>query len=324
MESVCLPEPGAGEKRLRVLCCSLCRTDAKLCHSGHRDMRLPVIPGHEFCGIDPEDGKMYAVWPGVACGKCELCLKDMGNMCSSLQIIGFHRDGGLAEFANVPETSLVQLPYGLPCELAAFAEPMACAINALDLIGLASKERIAVFGAGPLGLMAAKSAKALDADVLLVENSPEKRERVGQICRDEGIPLADIAGAAGFDKSLNATAAPDAFNACMEALAPGGGMSFFSALPPESEPIPVRQLNDLHYRQIALKGAYGCTKGQMSRALDMINCSPAFFRSLTEKQIGIEDVPGYLERLPSGRYLKFAVCFDDPDITTQDKGHCRQ
>ncbi len=316
LETVEPPWPGPGEKRLKVLCCSICRTDAKLCSTGHRDMRLPVVPGHEFCGIDPKDGKIYAVWPGIACGKCGFCLKGMENMCKSLQIIGFHRDGGLAEFANVPEASLVQVPDGLPCELAALAEPTACAINALDIIGLAPSDRVAIFGAGPLGMIAAKFAKKSNADVVIVENNPDKRLKVARTCRDEGIDLAGCADTGRFDKTLNATPSHQAFTACMDALATGGSMSFFSALQTDSKPISIKQLNELHYKQLALRGAYGCTKEQIGRALDIIESSQGFFGSLIEGRIHIEDVRSHLERVLDGKCLKFTVCFGHLGTTT--------
>ena len=65
-----LPEPDAPV--LKVKYCSICRTDAKMWLSGHRDLVLPRIPGHEICASG-ENGRNYVLWPGSSCGKCPLC-----------------------------------------------------------------------------------------------------------------------------------------------------------------------------------------------------------------------------------------------------------
>jgi threonine dehydrogenase-like Zn-dependent dehydrogenase len=60
------PAPKAGFKRLKVLYCAVCRTDAKMWHEGHRDLVFPRVPGHEFVAVD-ENRRRYTVWPGNAC-----------------------------------------------------------------------------------------------------------------------------------------------------------------------------------------------------------------------------------------------------------------
>lgn len=80
---------------LKVICCAICRTDAKMWRSGHRDLVLPRVLGHEIAGIDPASGQLYAVWPGQVCGTCDYCRTGRENLCEEMQIIGFHTDGGV-------------------------------------------------------------------------------------------------------------------------------------------------------------------------------------------------------------------------------------
>ena len=66
------PRPRDGLKRLKVLYCAICRTDAKIWNEGHRDLILPRVPGHEIAAID-ENEQRFVIWPGTSCNKCRYC-----------------------------------------------------------------------------------------------------------------------------------------------------------------------------------------------------------------------------------------------------------
>ena len=126
-------EPEEGQVAIKVTRCALCRTDAKMWKSGHRDLVLPRVLGHEFCGIREDDKKRYVIWPGKACGRCFHCRSGYENLCKDMLILGFHENGGLSEYVSVSEQSLIPLPEKLSDDLACMAEPLACAINALEI-----------------------------------------------------------------------------------------------------------------------------------------------------------------------------------------------
>ncbi|WP_430981841.1 hypothetical protein [Halorhodospira halophila] len=63
--------------------------------SGHRDLVLPRVLGHELC-VRGEDGRRYAVWPGASCGRCQACRSGAENLCRAVAVLGFHRDGGIS------------------------------------------------------------------------------------------------------------------------------------------------------------------------------------------------------------------------------------
>jgi threonine dehydrogenase-like Zn-dependent dehydrogenase len=130
------PKPTAvdGEILLKVSFCSICRADAKMWKYGHRDLILPRILGHEIAGICEETGERFVVWPGLSCDVCPQCISGRENLCKKMEIMGFHRDGGFAEFVSVPAESLVPVPDSLPLEIASLAEPLACGINAAEQI----------------------------------------------------------------------------------------------------------------------------------------------------------------------------------------------
>ena len=130
-----VPEPGAGEALIRVSVTGLCRTDLKVIRHGHRDLTLPRVPGEEVVGavvaLGPEGaaapahrvavGDRVYVYPGVWCGECPSCRRGAENLCRKMRIMGFHRDGGFAEYVAAPLQSLSQCPTGSamkrPCSL---------------------------------------------------------------------------------------------------------------------------------------------------------------------------------------------------------------
>lgn len=93
-----------GFTKTRVLCCAICRTDAKMWEQGHRDLVFPRVLGHEMVVTDQTDQK-FIVWPGKSCGICRFCQTGRENLCEDMKITGFHTDGGFADQAVLPEKS---------------------------------------------------------------------------------------------------------------------------------------------------------------------------------------------------------------------------
>jgi propanol-preferring alcohol dehydrogenase len=103
-----LPErqPGAGEIRVRIGACGVCRTDLHVFDGDLPDRRLPIVPGHEIVGrVDAlgqgveglRIGERVGVpWLGHTCGHCRYCLGAQENLCDQPQFTGYTRDGGFA------------------------------------------------------------------------------------------------------------------------------------------------------------------------------------------------------------------------------------
>ncbi|RJS69510.1 alcohol dehydrogenase, partial [Methanophagales archaeon] len=141
-----IPACNPGDILIKVESCAICKTDVKMFHAGHRDLELPRVLGHEVAGTIVEVGKEVAeefkvgdrvqVAPGLPCGSCPFCIRGIPNMCDKMKIIGFHHDGGFAEYMLVPANGVHngcvnKIPPSLSFEEASLAEPIACCINAL-------------------------------------------------------------------------------------------------------------------------------------------------------------------------------------------------
>ncbi|MFW5854650.1 MAG: alcohol dehydrogenase catalytic domain-containing protein [Thermodesulfobacteriota bacterium] len=303
---------------LQVSHCAVCRTDAKIWKYGHRDLVLPRIPGHEICGRISGGAKRFVVWPGTACGKCAQCVSGAENLCREMRIIGFHEDGGFAEFTAVPEKSLIAVPEDLPGYLACMTEPMACAVNGLEQVGAGEGDRVLIFGAGPVGLMLALAVRSMGGIPFIREVNPRRIEQVKRFLDRAEIRVAAEASELEFDRAVNA--APDAATVTrgFSRLKPGGVFCLFSGLIQDT-PVPVSTVNRLHYRQLRLVGAYGCTRLQMVKALGILADHQDILALLIQDRISLDRVPAVLPKLLAGESLKYIIELDSTGPMTRNE-----
>lgn len=303
-----LPVPSGDEVLLKVSHCSICRTDAKMFRSGHRDLIMPRIMGHEISAFDSENGQRFAVWPGTSCGNCSLCKKGLENLCADMKITGFHRDGGFAEYISVPRSSLLEAPDGIPSELVCFAELLASGLNAVEQQKIVPGGKILIVGAGPAGILAGLAFHFSKTKVSIMDKDPLKIEKCGVFSKLTGIEIKTDFGDMLFDMTLNAAPGTDAFGECVKRLNPGGTLYFFSGILWDGI-IPASVLNEAHYRQLKIFGVYGNTRKQMAEALKIISGNIEIFRGLIEKKLKLEDVASAMDEVLSGAKFKYTVEF---------------
>lgn len=210
------PNPVAGpdEELLTVRASGICGSELH----GFRTpgMRVPpLIMGHEFVGTTP-DGRRVAVNPLLACGTCDGCAAGRPQVCRSRALLGVHRAGGFAEQVAVPRAALHDLPDGLADASAALIEPLANAVHALSLLP-AGTSRVAVLGAGPIGLLCALLAARSGATVQISDPSEHRRATAQRLDLD-AVP----APAAEFDAIIDAVGVPATRQASIERTRPAG------------------------------------------------------------------------------------------------------
>lgn len=150
-----VPEPGAGEVRVQVEVCGVCRTDLHVAEGDLAPRGPQRVPGHEIVGRVHARGsgaERFAVgervgvaWLHSACGACRFCTSGRENLCTAPRFTGWDVDGGYAEYAVAPEAFVHPLPESL--EAAALA-PLLCA----GIIGYRAYVRSAVRPGGVLGM----------------------------------------------------------------------------------------------------------------------------------------------------------------------------
>jgi propanol-preferring alcohol dehydrogenase len=181
------PEPGAGEVRVRVSACGVCRTDLHLAEGDLGPHHPGTVPGHEVVGVVDALGtgtRRFAVgdrigiaWLRGTCGRCRFCRTGRENLCPDARFTGWDADGGYAEYAVVPEA----YAYALPAQLDdATAAPLLCAgivgYRALKRAELPPGGRLGIYGFGASAHVVAQVAIAQGAAVHVLTRSPQARE----------------------------------------------------------------------------------------------------------------------------------------------------
>ena len=311
LREIPVPDPGPGEILLKVTHCALCRTDAKMWRHGHRDLAMPRVLGHEIRAVDPATGKAYAVWPGKACGQCAACLRGDENLCARMEITGFHRDGGFAEWIAAPRESLIGLDRFDAGAAATLAEPLGCCFNAMEKLAPRPGEQILIFGAGPVGLLMALAARHAGAHPFLVEINETKLKSASGYIGRIGAEIGSRVPNRVFDAAVNAAPNPAILKTALTVLRPGGRFCVFSGLP-SGGAFPVDLINEIHYRELAITGAYGCARRHMMMALECLHGEPEVANLLIEKEIKLDEVPRSLQAILNGEStMKRVVRFRD-------------
>lgn len=298
-----VPQPGPGEVLLRVTVTGLCRTDLKIIQVGHRDLVLPCVPGEEVVGevvaLGPQvdatllNQKSY-VYPGEWCGTCPACRAGAENLCRSMRIMGFHRDGGFADYVIAPLKSLIPLPEGLSDEQAVFAEPLSCCLNALELARLAPFETIAIWGGGPAGQLLARAATAYDALPTVIEPDQQRRELA------KGLAEAPDQL---FDVCVVAVGNNSAYQQALAHLAPRGRLVVFSGLSKE-DPTITTDFNQLHYLEQTVVGAYGCCYRHGRQAIDLLQSGRLEVRDLISHRMSLSRLDEALDLVANRQCMK--------------------
>jgi len=169
-----VPTPGAGEVRVRVEACGVCRTDLHIVDGELDAPHLPLVPGHEIVGhIDAVGAEVdaFAVgervgipWLGATCGVCPYCRAQRENLCDRPQFTGYTRDGGYADHVVARADYCFQLPAAFD---AAHAAPLLCAglIGYRALAMAADARTLAIYGFGAAAHLVAQVAVWQGRDV---------------------------------------------------------------------------------------------------------------------------------------------------------------
>ncbi|MDA3918236.1 MAG: nicotinate-nucleotide--dimethylbenzimidazole phosphoribosyltransferase [Deltaproteobacteria bacterium] len=292
----------------RVLCCAICRTDAKMWEQGHRDLLFPRVLGHEMVVQDKKDQR-HIVWPGKSCGKCRFCNSGRENLCEEMKITGFHSDGGFANNAILPKESLIPIPNDLDTHVACFAEPVGCVINAFEKLSFKKNERVLIYGAGTMGLITALYAGDLGLTPLIIEKSEDKIKHIDHFLQAADIECTKETHKSEFDLVINTCADFIAFSQGIVKVGKGGQISFFSGIS-KNEQIETNLLNLIHYKEVRMSGVYGMTRDHMKKSIPFMQAHEKKLKLLIEKIAAPQQAPEMMANVLSGKYLKFILDFN--------------
>ena len=241
--------------RLRLATASICGTDMHYFrHFANAGFFLdcPVTLGHEACahvehanGHDFAVGELVAINPVIECGVCDKCATGDINMCPDKRFPGSattrpHIDGFFRDRFDFPARCCRHVKAGVKPDHLTFAEPLACALHAVNRAGVASGHKVLVTGCGPMGLLATVGAHARGAEVDVTDLKPEAIDaaravgaRTGRVIgRDDMSKLANR-----YDVVIEASGSPHAYNQALDAVRKQGVISVLSLIQPSEVPV---------------------------------------------------------------------------------------
>ena len=205
--------PGRGEL-LTMRAVGICASDLAYLSYG-----TEVILGHELVGIRA-DGTPVAIEGLYGCGDCDFCLAGRYNLCdqSAVQALGMFNDGGMVEQFRAPSERLVDLPVGLDVASGSLVEPAAVSWHGVRVGGTDAGKRVAVVGAGSVGILAVAAAQAQGAAEVSLESRYDQQRELG-----ERLGATQPSGL--YDVVVEAAGSASALQRVVELLAPGGTIS---------------------------------------------------------------------------------------------------
>lgn len=220
------PRPADGEVVVDVAFAAICGSDLHgVLPGGYRTP--PLIMGHEFSGTTP-DGRPVTVNATISCGECDLCLRGRVQVCRRRQIIGIDRPGGMAERVAVPLKSIVELPAGTSLLAGALVEPLAVAVRGWRRGGAEPGDRVAIVGAGNIGLLLLAVSRSHGVEATITDIDPLRRNMATAM---GGHAAEGLDGE--FDVIFDAVGAREAHTATLEHLAPGGTAVWIGSRSPD-------------------------------------------------------------------------------------------
>ncbi len=270
LEEYPVPRPDADEIILEVGAVGICASDLK-CYLGAPMFwgtaetagycQAPIIPGHEFAGTVVAAGETAMARNHlqmgdkvvseqiVPCQHCRYCHRGQYWMCMKHDIYGFRQatPGAMAQFVRLPANALnYRVPAAMPLPWAAYIEPLACGIHAVQRANIELQHTVVIAGAGPLGLGMVAAARLKNPALLIVLDLNEDRLDVARACgadvtlnplhTDVVDEVHSLTEGYGCDIYIEATGHPDAVQQGLDMICKLGTFVEFSVM---REPVTV-------------------------------------------------------------------------------------
>ena len=320
---------------LKVEACGICGTDARTFFNGDPKAPSPWILGHEPVGILEEVGARAELPPGVkkgdrvflgsilTCGRCHWCMDGFQNLCDQHLLYGYDPyPGAYAEYAAVPPIAiknLIPLPPDLPSDLATVADPFACALNGVEVLDVGIGDKVVILGAGPIGCWQAVMVRDSGAGKVFLSDVNRQRldialKAVGSFVDDawvagddNGVAQAlEHTGGKGPERIIVAAPSKQAQQAALEMAAKRARVVYFAGLP-KHDPVSPLDMNQLHYKELAILGAYGATHRQYRLTMDYLNRRRDELAAVVTHRFPLEKIGEAFETIRSGSGLKMVV-----------------
>jgi L-iditol 2-dehydrogenase len=307
---------------LDIAAVGLCGSDLHYYKDGGIGSALinsPFVPGHEFAGYLCEDleplgltrGSLVSVDPNRACGDCAWCAEGHPNLCPNVEFIGAPPlDGAMTQRMWVPASQIVPVPTSFDSLKAVMLEPLGVAIHAVDLAKPRLLERVALLGAGAIGLLVLQVLHAAGAgDILVVEPLEHRRKLATQLgaarVASSFDELIDSTDGEGCSLVVEATNAPNGFRDAVRAARIGGRVVLVGIPDGDTYTLPAAEA-----RRRGLKIKFARRMGEVyPRAINLIETGKVDVVSMVSHRVGLDETPSAFKALAENApgYIKVLI-----------------
>lgn len=313
---------------IRVTGVGICGTDLHILQVPPAHPAKPgIIQGHEFTGIIEElgdevegfeVGESVLIDPHPGCGVCEECRRGRPDRYIPLyasspeeghpDTIGIFSDGAMATHVVVPRQSLYKVSSSVPSHIAALAEPLACVVNAAEMVSVRPGEYVVILGAGPIGLLFTAMLRAAGASKLVVsEPSEYRRKAAASVGADIVIPPGEL-------EDLVRREMPDGADVVVEAVGPllpqaihlaraGGRVLQFGHDESVNPEVPV---GELLKKELTIRGAF-IGRHSFQKAARIMESGKLPLENIVSHRLPLSRVHQGIETLTAGHGLKIIL-----------------
>lgn len=270
MENLPVPQLQPDQVLVQVTAVGVCGSDVHYYEHGRIGDYVvdhPLILGHELSGriaavgskVDPARiGKRVAVEPQRPCRTCKQCKAGRYNLCPDIEFYATPPiDGAFAEYVSIQSDFAYDIPDSVSDEAAALIEPLSVGLWACERAGIKPGSRVLIAGAGPIGIIAAQTARAYGASEIHISDIAEDRLA---FALEHGATHAlnartDSVEGLDVDAFIDASGAPAAVRSGIKAVAPAGRV-ILVGLGADDVELPVSYIQN---REIWLSGVFRYT-----------------------------------------------------------------
>ncbi|HVJ00648.1 MAG TPA: zinc-binding alcohol dehydrogenase family protein [Sphingomonas sp.] len=320
MEVVVCAEPGvlvrdrrarpvreAGQVLVRVRRAGMCGTDYHIYRGSQPYVAYPRIIGHELAGeiVEGDEqgrfvpGATVCIMPYLSCGSCVACRQGKTNCCTRIEVLGVHRDGGLAEYLAVDARFVVDAG-GLSLDQAAMVEFLSIGRHAVERAQVSTGQKVLVAGAGPIGMAVTLFAARRGAEVTVLDGNRARAAFCADVlgarhhialdaATHDGLSRAS--GGDWFDVVFDATGSAAAIEAGFAYVAHGGSYVLVSVVPNEirfSDP-------DFHRREMTLLGSRNATLSDFAAVIEVIRAGEVPTEAMHTHSGPLAELPGLMK-----------------------------
>ncbi len=319
------PVPKEGEAVIKVRAAGICGSDIGAFRGVNNLVSYPRVIGHELSGeiiSVPENnrkglkpGDHVVVDPYIFCGRCYPCSIGRTNCCDDLKVLGVQTEGAMSERFAHPADLLVKIPDDMAWEDAALAEPLTISLHCIHRLRLKAGEHIAIFGAGPIGLLAAMAALEYGAEPILIDLVEERlslaersgvENRINLKTDDLMEKIREYTSGRLCECVLEASGSNSAIRSTLDVVCHAGRIAF-TGWPHSETALPTDLFTK---KEMDLLGSR-TSAGEFEEAVDLIYHKKIDVSRLVTKTVSVDDAPQAvrdLEQFPE-EYMKITVVF---------------